>query len=373
MTFKALCWINSVALNSGNNLSLLLSRAGLPNIQQRGDHRIREFFLINKILKGDNDSIIIDRLDIGKYNFGYIIDNPYIFSKVPSNFEIAFDSAIDRLLNLSHRFIFIFWSGGIDSTAVLVGIMKKCDHSKITIICDNRSQKENPEFYKKYIEGKIETVTIDQYFGMEIHEDLVLTGVGGDAVFGDVVPAAFNGKIAPLKLLPLDWREDNPWNLEDDNLEIIEKFCSESDIKIKSIQQLRCWFFQRLSLQGRCFEHDWWFDNQKNSKVIHFYNFAEEVARWVLANPDQIIHKEINSYKWPLKNYIYQYDKDRSYLIHKKKLCSGGVGVRAYHRNFMAVPFVMDQDRKWHFLPSSPVRNHAEFLEWNRQHRWLPI
>jgi hypothetical protein len=57
----------------------------------------------------------------------------------------------------------VCWSGGIDSTCILVGLMKFVDPKNITVLLTEDSIKENPYFYKQFIENKISTQSLDLF------------------------------------------------------------------------------------------------------------------------------------------------------------------------------------------------------------------
>jgi hypothetical protein len=67
------------------------------------------------------------------------------------SFKEICDSAATNILN-EGKPVDIFWSGGIDSTVVVISFLNVCtDLSQINIVYDKGGIKEYPLFYEKYV------------------------------------------------------------------------------------------------------------------------------------------------------------------------------------------------------------------------------
>ena len=99
--------------------------------------------------------------------------------------EIMDRRALD-LLKLNSK-IYVTWSGGVDSTGILVSILKnwpEADLSRVVVLCNVYSAEEYPEFFNtivkkfqvKLIETFLEQYTYDGYL---VHGD-----AGGDQIWG---------------------------------------------------------------------------------------------------------------------------------------------------------------------------------------------
>ena len=73
-------------------------------------------------------------------------------------------NSVEYIINKAQsKKIVIAWSGGIDSTLVLSELLKRVPTSQLTVMLNNNSILEYPEFYKKYIENKIDITPMNFY------------------------------------------------------------------------------------------------------------------------------------------------------------------------------------------------------------------
>jgi len=105
--------------------------------------------------------------------------------------EIADARAIELETKAAiYETVYLFWSGGIDSTMVLCAILKNCSAvfcSKLVIVLNNNSIDEFPEMYHRHIRGKFTEANTDDFIaGVILHTNaaLYLTGDCGDTIFG---------------------------------------------------------------------------------------------------------------------------------------------------------------------------------------------
>jgi hypothetical protein len=114
-----------------------------------------------------------------------ITNNEFDFGRVIES--IADDFC--QLVKHTGKIPYICWSGGIDSTSILVSILKvaPADILKdLVILCNDRSIVENTHFYYKYIDKKFKIQDIDQ---LEITSEnydkiIIVDGEAGNQVFG---------------------------------------------------------------------------------------------------------------------------------------------------------------------------------------------
>jgi hypothetical protein len=125
--------------------------------------------------------------------------NPY--------FNLSFEEITDsrandvkNLMNSTGRPIFVQWSGGIDSTACLVSLLKNLDNEEkknMIISMSGESVMENPQLYEKFIKGKFKIVDsnanlLDDYY--RNHNAICVVSDAGDCMFGSVLGG---GKMYP--------------------------------------------------------------------------------------------------------------------------------------------------------------------------------
>jgi hypothetical protein len=129
---------------------------------------------------------------------------------------ITFDEAADDFGSKScqeldqGRQVYLMWSGGIDSTAVAVSILKHIkpsQYSNLHVVLSDFSQRENPIFYHKFLSqfDQIELSNFDPA-RIDLSNSLILDGEGGDQAYGS---SAANKifSLHPEKIL-LPWRKN---------------------------------------------------------------------------------------------------------------------------------------------------------------------
>ena len=103
--------------------------------------------------------------------------------------EICNERAIE-LLNKADTMkvsLCVFYSGGIDSTLVMVSLLKNATEEQkknIVVLLSEESISENPNFYKEYIQGKLKVESSANFPYIVGTNALLVTGEHNDQLFG---------------------------------------------------------------------------------------------------------------------------------------------------------------------------------------------
>jgi hypothetical protein len=143
-----------------------------------------------EIYKVDADGWLVDRT--GTVTFPWqtkLLDRYKHIEKSPS-----YDFETCCLLNATKYIetgkpIILMWSGGIDSTAMVVAFLKVAkDLSNITVAFNNDSVREYPSFYKNYICGKVKGLSTEELVlritTSGIGDTILLSAEHADQLFG---------------------------------------------------------------------------------------------------------------------------------------------------------------------------------------------
>lgn len=249
--------------------------------------------------------------------------------------------------------IALMWSGGIDSTAVLVSFMKNLSESDlkiIDIVMSTESIVENFEFFKKYISGKFNYIQLLDFdmCNETLEKYILVHGDPGDAVFGPSLPAFRHLVKDNQHLLPFK-----------DNQHLMASFF-DRDQSINADPEFGSWYVNRITenLLEVAPENvktiaDWWWWHYVNFKwataiVRPFMHLRKDYkkaidrkhhadyARYSYFNTDEFIqwsysnlqyhfehvHKDRAGIKLEAKRYIFEFDHNRSYADHKIKVAS---------------------------------------------------
>jgi len=112
------------------------------------------------------------------------------FKKFTKTFEEVCNERAQELLEMAKQRdckIFAFYSGGIDSTLMMVSMLKvfkEEDLSRIIVLLSEESIKENPNFYEKSIRGKLKTQSSNSYPLLFNERDIFLLAENNDQLFG---------------------------------------------------------------------------------------------------------------------------------------------------------------------------------------------
>jgi hypothetical protein len=251
----------------------------------------------------------------------------------------------------TQRKIAVMWSGGIDSTCVLSSLIKNASRlDQLVIYLTNVSIIENPVFYKKFIENKIEcrnTASIDVTDEF-INSHILLNGDPGDCLYGPSMPMYKHLQADRQQLLP--WRENRNLIMEGiDNYRAkpgrpgvwfvpgfanwyVNKVSDNiEEVGIYDINTIADWWWWHY------FNLKWEFSilrpfyglrkNQRSTISLEsvqsyvdttFYN-TEYFQNWSYTNLSRLCHDPKN-HKIDAKQYIFKLDHNESYLQTKGKL-----------------------------------------------------
>lgn len=230
------------------------------------------------------------------------------------------------LLKMNRPRYLISYSGGIDSTALLVAILQTWseeDQKKIVISMSHDSIDENPSFFRNYLH-RFRWINSLQTMDRLRREPgvLLVTGELGDQLFGSdmLLPVAqdhgdslihANYQDAFAKML-------GSWSAPDAGRAqaLAERFfpiVEECPFPVRSLHDFLWWFnfsqkwshvkyrfYEMKTVDLRLRYHD---------QILHFYD-TPEFQKWSLDNHDLKIRRTMDSYKWKAKEYIHNFTKD---------------------------------------------------------------
>lgn len=242
----------------------------------------------------------------------------------------------------------VLWSGGIDTTAVVVALLeiaREDEKPRILIRYCARSVTEYPLFFDKFIKDKFPCKEITGHVRDAFDDGPTVTGDPADMLMGTLVMAgAFKGRKVnghPNALhfgLEKDWRQVIPaWMKErgllgntaasvQDWLAWMEPFVQASPIPIITVFDWLWWVTYALKYQHdlmRVFYNRETIPEELRWNVVNFFE-PDEFHRWSFHHhADKMPDKTVwASYKLPLKDYICQHTKDEEYRKFKTKVQS---------------------------------------------------
>jgi hypothetical protein len=247
------------------------------------------------------------------------------------SFETICEDRIKEVLSHPGE-IGVLFSGGIDSTLVSVLLfqhMKPEDRDRITFFYNEASILENKLFFDQFIKGQYKSGS-SWDFDKWINDDrIIITGECADNLFGSLTVKFLMQRLDDPKLLHKSYEPfvKRLWSekLGDDFNSIYDRFqhlASLCPTPIKTVHDWFWWLNFTMKWQAvvyRIYSHT---DlSVSKNKIVHFFN-TNEFQLWSLQNPDLKVKNDWYSYKWLMKDMIYNFDGDENYRKNKVKFPS---------------------------------------------------
>lgn len=304
---------------------------------------VREWSGIYKVIA--NSVCLIDRTEQIQIPFNVKLYDKF---KMPTDLsgELTYEECCIRraqqLYDLSKEIdkpIMLFYSGGIDSTLMLITFMKvipENDRERLVIMMDYESIKEYPLFYKTHILGKFKTVvssSFDRYFDKS---HIIVGGEFNDQLFGSDIVLKFANMFSFDQITQRYTRENITaffarCGMEDVQAhiwyELLDGNCKSAPVPIITIFDFLWWlnfnfkwqavFFRMLM---RCNTQSQNHIDQQFVETYYHHFYGEEYFQvWSMNNHDKKIKDEWRSYKHHAKELIYEFTNDADYRDNKMK------------------------------------------------------
>ena len=302
-----------------------------------------------------------DRTEKTKMPYQYAVRPWTLPVGKPENFEYCLNTRVTEILTLNQK-INLFWSGGIDSTAMVIAFIKQGKFlDQLRIIHTIISRKENPFFFlllQQY--PQIEVLEVGGDYYMENTLDGVFLHAGAMDDFLASIDESFWNALDVLKG-NYSWR-DYFFN-KTKNIEFInqcEEFFSRSNRPIDTIIEARWWFYLICKLSN--FQRPALLQDP-NEVAISFFD-SKIFEDYLYYNTDKIIPgKQYSSYKKFIKDYILEFDHNQYYNQNKCKENSGQISLYVKKKfilqNQQAIMWMSDGSRI--YIDSLPFLNEESY------------
>jgi hypothetical protein len=239
----------------------------------------------------------------------------------------------EELLRLNRDQYLLSWSGGIDSTVMLVAMLEVWPEEALKrtkVWMSHSSFYENPAFFDQFVSrfslaSSMAEVSEDLLSG----DTLLVTGELGDQLFGSDImgPAAEALGDGVLRRNYQDWAAKviDCWNrIPGSGNALFERFepiVAECPFPVRTVFDFFWWFNFSQKWQHVKFrfmeDRSWNLNARYGEKVLHFFD-TPDFQRWSIANHDMKIGKGWSSYKHAAKEYIFAFTKNREDLLLRK-------------------------------------------------------
>lgn len=275
---------------------------------------------------------LIDRT--GTLDHGFkpeIIDPiPSDLSDVPDMAQLCAQRAAELVRESRERDVPIrlLWSGGIDSTCVAVTLLTALgdDTNRLEVAYSKDSVSEYRKFYRLLKKRGIRLTEMEAVSEALDGTALIVTGEHGDQIFGSMLAANL-----PFPLLKAPWRDTMPAHIEqkigakgrDKMLSYLAPQIAACPVSIETTYDFLWWANFSMKWQTVSQRVLATLDTAERRTVVapmlrHFFR-TDDFQRWAMTNPDKKIRDDWPSYKYLLKDIIFEFNGDKRYRKHKIK------------------------------------------------------
>jgi hypothetical protein len=287
---------------------------------------------------------LVDRCQEVVMPYNFKSNFPMVTSGLDTFSKTYKDVCVERALSLVayskqiNKPILIMYSGGIDSTVVMVSfLMAGVDTANIQVALNTTSITENPNFYYNHIRGKFKTVPSEHALDMLNGDYIVVGGEFNDQLFGsDIYRSIINYGGMDLLLSPLSESKVIPFMVHTGMSEtgarrwysiLSEQIKKTNLCEVALVKDFFWWYnfcfkwqtvYYRIILRSNHPE----FNAEFTRTYYRQFFESEDFQRWSMLNPDKKIRTGWAGYKSTAKDLIYEYTKDLDYFNNKTKVGS---------------------------------------------------
>lgn len=340
---------------------LLLSKCTCFQDVTKSD--VKDWYSIYKLINLNVD--LVDRCD--KIKTPYIYHNYFPIPNIPNGFnktykEICIERANQILKHAAtiNKPITILYSGGIDSTAVVVSFLLATSNTdNINIALNAASIQENPNFYYSHIRGKFNLIPSERTLDLLTGDCIMVGGEFNDQLFGvDFIklfpteqlfePYTESNIVPFFEHAGMDPNQSKIWfSLLHDHIRT-NRYC-----EIKYVTDFFWWFnfsFKWQSIYFRIISRtrhrDLITTDFLNTYYHQFYN-TDDFQYWSMMNPDKKIVGNWRGYKITTKEFILEYTRDQEYFNNKVKIGSlSGI----FRQHSVPNAFAINEDNTFEFI-----------------------
>ena len=308
---------------------------------------------------------LMDRTNTLDQGFPYQILDPI---PQPQNIQTPLARLCDqraaeivRLSRSQNKPIRMLWSGGIDSTSACIALLKQLadEPDRLEIAYSPRSRGEYWSFFWKIVRRHPKKRKIRHIKDALTADALIVTGEHGDQIFGSIKLLNLHPKVYNNK-----WEEEFPKILSkhlasSNRIEVMLNYLQPqfqaSPVPIQTLYDLLWWMNFSMKWQSVALRMPGILEQQKFHSIenqIHHFFQTPDFQLWSMANPDKKIKDSWTTYKWPLKDYIFDFTNDNKFYQKKEKVPSLR-GMAGAGRKGMALVVDSNRDYFYHSFDDS--------------------
>lgn len=294
---------------------------------------------------------LVDRTDTIKMPFNFKIYKEFLMPKLNRYFAKTYEDCCNNraiellsMVKAINKPIIVLYSGGIDSTLILVSLMKNCPQNQlrqwVTVALTADSIVENPNFYYDYIRKNFNIISSDTIGSYFDQSSLIVSGEYNDQIFGsDILGSMYREKFYDKINEPYSKDIITAWfvsrgmspDAADLWFELVDKqIKTRAECEVTTNFHFFWWinfcfkwqsvYFRLLARVDVNMRH-YITENFVRQYFHHFYS-TTDFQQWSMLNHHRKLVDNWQSYKTEAKQIIYEFNRDSDYLNNKIKIGS---------------------------------------------------
>ena len=282
-----------------------------------GFDRYNNFIDLNAVFSAYSAGDPVDRTSTVTGPFAFAVQRHWQAPTFNGDLEQVFEHRVKTLLD-SGKTLNLCWSGGIDSTSMLVAFLKHATNIDQLRVCYcTYTLYENRDFFeyltKNYPALEMLDISGDVYLDT-VFDGIMVNGHGGDEFTASLDESFFDA--VGYEGLHQPWQTliTEP---------VLQEFCTEyfklAQRPIDTVLEARWWFYAATKSQVYAPKDSLFTTNASTSAFFDCQEFED----YMWHNTDKIIAgNDYRLYKEFLKKYIYKFDPNDNYLKLARKVNS---------------------------------------------------
>jgi hypothetical protein len=289
---------------------------------------------------------LVDRFAGFKVPFRFDLYEPFRLPARIDGFADSYEdccwrraSEIARLQEEKRVPIALLYSGGIDSTLVLVCFAKLFGaqlKDRVKVFLSPDSIRENPAFYFSFIRKNCHIESSERFSSLFDGSHIIVSGELNDQLYGSDIARLLgsyehSGKMkaaytreAVVRLFKLKGMSEHAANTWFD---LIDEHARRAPCRVETVYDFFWWLNFAFKWQCVYFRMLLRIDAAQRRNIdrrfvdTYYQPFfgTPEFQKWAMANPDMKIQDSWRTYKFPAKRLIYEFNRDEQYLDYKTK------------------------------------------------------
>lgn len=325
-----------------NLIYFLPGRVRDPRVREP-DYKYFDWFNLSKVPNWPSFTVSrVNQLDTPWNLAPAVLKVPEINHNI-TDFDQVMDSVAEKYCKLvkeSGRTPYVRWSGGIDSTAMIVSLLRVADKEvleKLVIVCNDESIDENPYFYRTYIQGKLKTenenvleITSENYDKLLIADGDCAEMIAGSTIAYRIIRSGHGD------MLNKPWRSvtnlaellcpDNPESVKF-AIQLVIDSIAFSPVPIITVYDFFWWQYFNFKITDSVMRMAAWYTHNLTPEqsrhfmthtVQRFYTY-DIMQVWSMITVDMRGESNYIDSKYHFKKYIHDFDRNDYYFYNKHK------------------------------------------------------